>query len=312
MKRLLLAALLLAPLSAEAYPDRPVTIIHPYGTGTAADATARTLAEIFAAELGQNFVVANRDGGSGVVGMRVLAASAPDGHTLAYTPMTPLAVQPHLVRNTGLGPDVVAPICNVAENVLGVVVKADSPIRDMQGLVQAARARPLNFGSPGPNSIPQIGIERVRAAAAGEYIHVPFRGDAASITETLAGRLDFSAVVVASAGPQIRSGNLRLIGVFSDRRNPEFPDVPTVKEQGIDAVQTSFAALYAPRGTPEAILNRLEAACEKAMQNERFRRVASNYGVVVHYQPRAQLRRLLDSEYREFQAILRQLGVEPE
>ena len=312
MRRMLLALALLVPGVAMAFPDRPITIINSYATGSSTDAVARALAEAFSVEFGQNVVVTSQSGASGVVGMRALAAAAPDGHTLAYSPLVPLVVQPHLVRNTGLGPGAVATVCNVTENILGLMVRADSPVRDLPGLVAAARQRPLSYGSPGPNSAPQLGVERIRAAAGGDYTHVPFRGDAASLTEVIAGRLDFAAIVAASGVPMARSGQTRMIAVFSDRRHPAFPDVPTAREQGVDALQPSYAGLFAPRGTPEAVLARLEAACERAMSSETFARVAANWGVVPDFRPRAELQARLDREYEETGRVLRRLGVRPE
>lgn len=312
MRRALLLLALLAPLPAAAFPDRPVTIINPYATGSSTDAAARALADSFSRDLGQNVVVTSQSGGSGVVGMRALAAAAPDGHTLAYSPLVPLAFQPHLVRNTGLGPDAVAPVCNVTENILGIMVKADSPWRTLNDLVAAARQRPLTYGSPGPNSAPFLGVHRVQSAAGGQFTHVPFRGDGASLTEVIAGRLDFAAIVVASGVPMARSGQTRLIAVFSEGRHPAFPDVPTAREQGVDALQPSYAGLFAPRGTPDAVLARLEAACRAAMETEGFRRFADNWGAVASFRGRAELQALLRSEYEATGAAFRALGVTPE
>lgn len=313
MQRFLLALLLIAsPAVAQEWrPERPVTIINPYATGSSTDAIARALAEAFTADLGQNVVVVSRDGGSGVVGMRALAAAAPDGLTLAYSPLVPLAVQPHLVRNTGLGPESVTPVCNVTENILGVMVRADSPWRTLPDPIAAARQRPLAYGSPGPNSAPFLGVHRMQVAAGGEWTHAPFRGDAASLTEVIAGRLDFAAIVVASGVPMARAGQTRLLGVFSDRRHPEFPDVPTAREQGVDAVQLSYAALFAPRGLPEPILARLERACRAAMETEGFRTIAGRWGVVPDFRPSAALAERLAREYEITGRMLRELGVEP-
>ena len=301
----LLAALLFAPPAA-AWPDRAITIVYPYAPGS--DGHARALAEAFSREFGQPVVVENRDGASGVIGMRFVAGAPPDGYTLGLTPMTPLAVQPHTVRNLDLGPDRFEPICNVTDNILGLVVRDSSPFADVPALVAAAHSRQLDFGSPGPNSIPEIAVLRMQAAAGGDYLHLPFRGSAVSITEVLAGRLDFAATVVATAGPMIRGGGLRLLGVFSEHRHPEFPDVPTLREQGIDAVQASFASLYAPRGTPEPVLARLEAACGRALRTEGFRRAAAGMGAVTDFRGREELRALLASEYRAFGRLLASPG----
>jgi tripartite-type tricarboxylate transporter receptor subunit TctC len=312
MRRLFLAMLLLAPLPAMAFPDRPITIINPYATGSSTDAAARTLADFFTRDLGQNVVVTSQSGASGVVGMRALTQAAADGHTLAYAPLVPLVFQPHLVRNTGLGPDMVAPVCNVTENILGLMVKADSPIRNLADLVAAARQRGLNYGSPGPNSAPFLGVHRVQAAAGGQFTHIPFRGDNASLIEVIAGRLDFAAIVVASGVPMARAGQTRLIAVFSEGRHPAFPDVPTAREQGVDALQPSYAGLFAPRGTPPAVLDRLQDACRRAMETEGFRRFSENWGAVASFRPRAELAALLASEYEAAGRTFRELGVQPE
>ena len=309
---LLLLLLLVLAAPAWAWPDRPVTIINPYATGSSTDAAARALAEAFTASLGQTVVVISREGGSGVVGMRALVASPADGYTLIYSPLVPLAIQPHLLRNTGLGPDTVAPICNVTENILGVMVRADSPWRDLPALVAAAHQRPLTYGSPGPNSAPAIGVARLQAAAGGDYTHVPFRGDQASLTEVLARRLDFSAIVVASGVPMARAGETRLLATFSLRRHPEFPDVPSAREQGIDAVEPSFAGLFTVRGTPAPILDQLEAACRAGMQSEPFLRAARLWGMVPEFLSRADFQRRLSTDYESHGRVLRQLGVEPQ
>jgi tripartite-type tricarboxylate transporter receptor subunit TctC len=313
MTRRALVALACVALAtpAAAFPDRPLTLIYPYPPGS--DVAARPLAEAMAADLGQHIVVVNRDGASGVVGMRALAVSVPDGHTIGYAPITPIAVQPHMLRNSGLGPDALAPVCNVTDNVIGIVVPATSPIADLPSLAAAARSGQLSFGSPGPNSVPFLAVERLRAAAGGEYLHVPFRGGGASLTELLGGRLDFTAAVVATAGGLLRRGELRLLAVFSERRHPAFPDVPTVAEAGFPgALQPSFASLYAPRGTPASVLDRLELACRRAVESEAFRRAAAAGGVVVDWMGRAELQQRIEAQHAAFGRLLRNLGVEPE
>ncbi len=319
MRRLVLAAALLAALppgaqaqAPEWRPDRPMTFVLPYAPGSAADGYSRAMGEHFTRALGQTVTVVNRDGASGTVGMRSVANAPPDGLTLGITPMTPVVVQPHMVRNLGMGPESFAPVCGIAENILGVVVRADSPWRSLADIVAAAKERPLGYGSPGPNSLPFLGVWRMQRAAGGQFEHVPFRGDPPSMTEVLAGRLDFAAVVVASASGQIASGRMRLVGVFSDRRHPDHPDVPTAREQGLDAVQLSFVGMYAPRATPEPALAALERACRESMETPAFREVASRLNVVAGFRSRADFTRMVGDEYAAFGTILPQLGVRPE
>lgn len=312
---LALAAALLAasPAAAQhAWPDRAVTVIHNYGPGTASDAMARAMAEAFGTRFGQPFPVVNRDGAAGVVGTRALAAAAPDGYTILVGPLTALTAQPHVVKDTGLGPDAVAPVCNVAVNMLGVVVRADSPIRSGAELVAAAKRAPLNFGSSGRLSLSALGVQKLRNLAGGEYVSVAFRSDGAALTEVIAGRLDFGAVFLGNATPQIRDGTLRLVGVFADRRYPEFPEVPTFPEQGIAAEQMSYAGVLAPRGTPAPILAALGEACAAAMTSAPFLRAVERFAIIPDHRDSAAFAALLRQEYEQLGTAIRALGVQPE
>jgi tripartite-type tricarboxylate transporter receptor subunit TctC len=309
---LALLALLGGPAAAEGWPERPVTVIHNYGPGTASDATARSIAEAFAARFAQPFPVVNRDGAAGVVGTRALAASAPDGYTIMIGPLTAITSQPHLVRDTGLGPRALAPVCNVSANMLGIVVRADSPWRTGQDIVAAAKLRALNFGTSGRVSLSALGVHKMKAAMGGDYVSVAFRSDGAALTEVLAGRLDFGAVFLGNATPQIRDGALRLVGVFADRRYPEFPEVPSFPEQGIPAEQISYAGILAPLGTPEPIMAKLEEACAAAMTSAPFQRAVERFGIVVDYRGRAAFAALLEREYEELGRVMRELGVQAE
>jgi len=312
---LVIAALALSCItsaSAQQYPERTIQIVHNYGPGTASDATARVIAEVLAQQFGQSVIVDNRSGASGVVGTKFVASAAPDGYTLMIGPMTAITSQPHLVRDTGLGPDSVAPVCNISANILGAAVRADSTIKGGPTLVAAAKQKSLNFGTAGPNSLSSLAVHKVKIAAGGNYEHVPYRSDGASIAELLAGRLDFVSLLVANGMPMFRAGTLRLIGVFAERRHPEYPDVPTFREQGIDAVQMSYAGMIAPKGTPEAILDKLEAACKAALDSPAFKRAIEMHGIVVDYRGRKDFAKLLADEHSTLGKMLRDLGVEPQ
>ena len=300
------------PAAAADFPNRPITLVLPYAPGSAADAYGRALGEHFTRVLGQPVVVTNRDGGSGVVGMRYVATSPPDGHTLGLTPMTAIVVQPYMVRNSGTAPENFAPVCGTNENILGVFVRPDSPVRDLPGLVAEGRRRPLSFGSAGPNSLPQLAVWRVQKATRVEFTHVPYRGDPPHLNDLMGGRLDFSAGVVASGSELVDSGRLRLIAVFSAVRHPDYPNVPTAREQGIDALQLSPVGLYAPAATPPAVLDKLEEACRTGLEDPTFRRVAAQTRVVVRWTNRADFTRVIAAEYAAYGPILRELGVQPE
>jgi tripartite-type tricarboxylate transporter receptor subunit TctC len=298
------------PAAAE-FPERPITMIMPYSPG-AADVLIRAMGEHVQRVLGQPLVPSTRDGASGVVGMRVVAGAAPDGYTLGHTPMTAIVVQPHMLRSPGIGPESFEGVCGTNENVITVAVRADSPMRSLRDLVAEARRRTLTYGSPGPNSLPQLALWRVQKATGIELHHVPYRGEPPHVNDTLAGRLDFSAAIVSSVAELVQSGRMRLLGVFSANRHPSFPEVPTAREQGIDALQFSQVGIYAPRGTPAPVLDRLEAACRSALQEPSVLQVLETQRSPVRFMPRTALTQMIREEYVNYGNILRELGVQPD
>lgn len=307
---LALAPVLASPARAQ-FPERPINVVMPYLPGSA-DVLMRVVSEQFQRSLGQPLVLLTRDGASGVVGMRVVAAAVADGYTIGFTPITPIAVQPHLLRNAGTGPDRFEGVCGTHENVITIAVRADSPITDLPSLVALARQRPLSFGSPGPNSLPQLAVFGMQRAAGIELNHIPYRGEPPHINDTLAGRLDFSAAIVSSAAELVQAGRMRLVAVFSANRHPDFPNVPTAREQGIDAELFSQVGLYAPRGTPAPVLDRLEEACRDALQQPAVLRILADSRSPVRFVPRAALTQLIHDEHARYGRILREMGVQPE
>jgi tripartite-type tricarboxylate transporter receptor subunit TctC len=176
-----------------------------------------------------------------------------------------------------------------------------------------AKKRSLSFGSAGPNSLSSLAVHRAKVSAGGgDFVPVPYRSDAAALAELLAGRLDFAALLVANGTPMFRAGTLRLIGVFAEQRHPEYPTVPTFREQGIDAVQMSYAGMLAPKGTPEPILDLLEANCRTAIDSAPFKRAVEQYGIVVDFRGRKDFAKLLAAEYDSLGKILKELGVQPQ
>lgn len=307
----LLAALLgISPARADGYPSRPVTIINPYAAGSATDLMARGLAAQFQELLGQSFVVTSREGGSGVIGMTALSLAAPDGATLAYTPLTPLTAQPHLLAGTRLGPGAVQPVCGVAENILGIAVNAGSPFRSVDDIVRSARhGAQTSYGSPGPNSGPSLGVEELARGLELQFTHVAYRGDAGALQDLMAGRLSFAAIVAASASPFIKAGQVRLLAVMSSRRHPEFP-VPTLLELYYPVTQLSYAALFAPKDTPRDILNVLEQACARIVGGATLRAIAANNNQVLNYQSRAELENTVREQHRLQGESLRASGAQ--
>ncbi len=308
---LALAIGLTPPLPAgaeDAWPSRPIMIINPYAPGSSMDVLARAIGVELTRQWNQPVAVTSRAGASGVIGMTALMGAAPDGYTLAFTPLVPVVVQPHLNKDSKVNPDTVQPVCGVTENILGIAVAGRSPYRTLEDLVEAGRKRPLNYGSPGPNSAPFLGADELARHVKATFTHVPYKGDAASIVDLQGGTLDFVAIVAASAAPFQASGAVRLLAVMSNRRHPGYPDAPTLVEAGYPITQLSYAGVFAPKGLAPALLDRLDEACAKATASASFRQTAANANQVIVHQPRAAFEKQVASEYRRQGAALKAIG----
>ncbi|WP_439596276.1 tripartite tricarboxylate transporter substrate binding protein [Falsiroseomonas sp.] len=260
-------------LAQEAFPARPVQVVLPYPPGNAIDLLVRSLAAAMTPQLGQSVVVINRDGAAGAVGSASVARSPADGYTLLFVPALVASVLPVIQPTSGLQANSFRPICQVFNNSMALVVKPDSPFRTLGDLQAAARARPsqVTYGTLGVTSIPHLAMVQWAQAANVQVEHVPYRADAAVMTEVLAGRIDVGSIVLGSAAGR---NDLRVLAVFDSQRHPDFPDAPTAVEQGFEVLPASFGGLFAPAGTPEDRLARIEAACTTAAASESYRAAA--------------------------------------
>jgi tripartite-type tricarboxylate transporter receptor subunit TctC len=276
-RRALLAATgvaLAAPaLAQDNFPNRPVQVIIPYPPGNAIDLLIRALASAMQQPLGQSVVVLNREGAAAAVGSAAAARAAPDGYTLLFAPALVASVLPVAQPQAGLRRDSFRPICQVFNNTMALVLRPDSPIRDLRQLQALARERrgrnqPLTYGTLGATSIPHLAMLQWLQVAGTEMEHVPYRADAQVMTEVLAGRIDVGAIVLGSAAGR---NDVRILTIFDDRRHRDFPEGPTAVEQGFDVRPASFGGLFAPAGTPDAIVQRIEQACEAAVRTDTYR-----------------------------------------
>ncbi len=285
-------------------PDRPVTVLNPYAAGSTTDQLARALAAGMAPRLGQPVIVVNRDGAAGGVGTAQAARAAPDGHALLFIPAVVLSVLPAR-GEVGFTPDSFLPVCQSFENTMAIAVRPESPFTSLGDLVAAARARPgtLTFGHQGVASVPHLAAIELADAAGLQVQDVPYRGEPAVVTDLRAGRVDFAVLVMGS----LASGGLRTLGVFTTERHPLLPEAPTVMEQGFPVAPTSFGGLFAPAGTPAAVISRLEAACLEAVQDESYRQVAAR--MFQPSRPEAAAARLAASLARDIADKRRLLGM---
>jgi tripartite-type tricarboxylate transporter receptor subunit TctC len=272
-------AAVIAPMPGQAqsdYPNRVVKIVVPYAAGSVPDILVRGLTPGLSGRLGQQFIVENKAGGSGALGTASVVRAEADGYAVLFAPAVVLSVLPQSRNDTGYRPDSLVPVCQTFVNTMGLVVRPESPIKSIGDLVATAKQKPgaLNYGHPGVMTIPHLAVEEFMQAAAIDIKDIPFRGGPQTVAELLAGRIDVLSIVMGTEVGQ----NIRVIGVFGEKRLAYLPDVPTVKEQGYDVSPASFGGLLAPRATPEPILSKLSSACAEAAKNDLYAMIAKNAG----------------------------------
>ena len=260
------------------WPEAPVKIIVPFTAGGASDILTRALAEKLQARLGQNFVVDNRTGAGGNIGMQAVKNAPADGYTVSSATIGTLSINQFLFSNLGYDPvkdfEYVSMIwqnCNV------FVVSANHPAKTVQEFLEWARKQPkgVSFGSAGVGTTPHLAGELFRVRNSLTAVHIPYRGAAQSMPALIAGDTDFAIDNIASYTPLIKAGKVRALAVTASERWPTMPDVPTMAEAGVrDFIITSWGAFVVPKGTPAAIVGKLSSAVqaiasEPAMQ-QRF------------------------------------------
>ena len=285
--RWIAAAILLAatamPGAAQTWPSKQIEMIIAFPAGSGVDVIGRAMASAIAQQVGQNIVVLNRDGAAGTLGFGALATAAPDGHTIAFGPTTPIANAPYLVKGVRYNVESFTYICQVFENVFAVAVGPQSKIKTAQELLAAAKADPgkLTYGHAGIGTIPHLSMENMADALNHKFTAVPFRGDAPLVPALLRGEVDFAAAGVSTIRPQPA---IRPLAIFADKRHPAYPDVPTVKELGVKtSVPPGHNGLFAPRGLSAEVSSALEGACRTALKQESFAKVMANTGQSIEY-----------------------------
>jgi tripartite-type tricarboxylate transporter receptor subunit TctC len=298
-----------------AFPQRPITLVVPFGPGGIADLTARAVGEAIGRQLGQPVVVDNKPSAGGIVAAQAVARAAPDGHTLLLM-SNANAVSVGLFRQLGYDPvRDFAPVGTLGFFDLGLFTAANSRFTTLAELLAFARAQPgkLNIGSISVGSTQHLAAKLFETQAGIEALVVPYKGSPAVLTALRAGEIDLAFEILGPMLPQLKAGVVRALAVTGEHRHPALPEVPTVVQAGVAGYQVaSWNALAAPAGTPAATVDTLNRAVREALGSAAVQQRLAPLGLRLSASTPAELKALLASEIRRWGAVIRAAKIEPE
>jgi len=315
--RLLVAACLAlasAAAHAQPYPNRPITLIVPFGAGSGTDAVSRIVAQHLSVALKQNIVVENRPGGNGAIAATYVARSAPDGYTLFMSTNSPHSAAPFLMKNIGYDPiRDFAPLSRVGSFTLMLVVHPDVPVKSVPELVAYARENPgkLSFASGNTSGI--VAGETLKAWAGINILHVPYKSVPQALTDVLAGRVSMMFTDLTPGLPHVRSGALRALAITRKARSRLLPDVPSLHEAGItDFEVDSWAGLFAPANTPPEILTQLNTEVRKIIDDPEVKAQIARIGFEAFSSTPEELGEFVKVQLGKWSKMIKDAGIEPE
>ena len=297
---------------AQTYPSKPVRILVGFAPGGAMDIVARTVGEKMSASLGQPVIVENRPGAASNIAIRLLIDSPPDGHTVMLV-ANGLAANPFLYTQQPFDPTRdVTPVSLVARLPVVIAANASSDLSTIAKLVEASKARPgsVGYATPGSGSTPHLAVELFARAAGISLTHVPYKGGAPAIADVLGGQLPLVAVNAVEVLPHVKAGKLRVLAALSAERVSTLPDTPTIAESGFPGFEASvWHAFIAPKGTPPAIVDTLNAAIHKALADPDVKERLVKLGAVASPTTPQELAALVRTEYERYGKLIREAGV---
>ena len=297
------------------FPDQPVKLIVALPAGGSVDMVARVLAEKLAMSLGQPWIVDNRAGGSGQIGMPVVARAAPDGHTLTVSPASFLTTNKSIFKKLSYDPQAdFAPISRLVNQPMVLVVKDRQKFPTVAALVAAARAAPgsVTYASSGDGSPQHLAGLMFETRTQTKLLHVPYRGGALAINDTIGGQVDVMFAVLPEAVPHVQTGRLVALGVMSPKRSPTMPQVPTMAEAGIaDLSLSAWMGFLAPAKTPRPIIDQLHRATVAAFDADVRTKLAES-GMEVATSTPEELQQLIANDIKLHAELVKAAGLVPQ
>ena len=307
----LLTAASATALASDKYPAKPVTLVVPQAAGGANDTIARVIAQKLTEQTGQSFIVDNRPGAGGNIGTAAVAKARPDGYTLMLTADSSYVINPSLYKSTGFDPlKDFEPVSTVATAGYVLVANNAFPAKNVAELVSAAKAQPgkIMIGSAGNGTLNHLFGEMLGKAAGIDLVHVPYKGAAAAVTDLVGGQVQVSIQSLPSSIAFIKSGKLKVLGVVNEKRVAALPDAPTIGETLKGFGKTPWYGMFAPAGTPKAIVDQLNAEVLKALDDKDVIDKLAGVGAEPFKGTPSQLGALVKSDLAQWKQVVQGTG----
>jgi tripartite-type tricarboxylate transporter receptor subunit TctC len=304
-----LASAALPAMAQPAWPSRPIRLMIAFPAGGPTDITMRSLADGASKVLGQPVIIDNRPGAGGTLPAQTLQTSAPDGYTLAQIPLGVFRL-PYTTKINWDPVKDISYVINVTGYAFGVVVPSNSPFQNWAQLVDWARANPgkLNYGSTGTLTSPHLTMETIAQKLGLQLLHIPYKGSA-DLQQSLAGGHLMAGADSSGFAPLVDAGKLRLLNTWGEQRLPKYPQVPTLKELGLDLVQNSPFGIGAPRGTPTAVIARLHDAFKTSLEQEGYKNALARYEMLPMYMSSQAYSQFAAETFAREKALIEKLGL---
>jgi tripartite-type tricarboxylate transporter receptor subunit TctC len=297
------------------WPAGPVTFVVGYAAGGSTDINARELAHVMTPVIGQQIIIDNKGGAAGSIGLRAVANAKPDGQTIFVAVGTNVIINPHVQKGMIDTLAALAPICQITDYQYVLVVGNSVPVKNAAELVALAKKDPekLTYSSSGVGGNNHLAGALFADAAGIKITHVPYKGTGPAVADVISGQITMNFSSLPPAVSQVKGGNLKALAVTGNKRVSSMPDVPTLKEQGIDVVVTSWQGLFAPAKTPPDILDKIEKAAKEGMKNPKYEEALARDGLEMPPErTRAQFAKFVGEEHAFWGTTLKKLNIQME
>jgi tripartite-type tricarboxylate transporter receptor subunit TctC len=305
-----------APAQAQNYPAKPIHILVPYAPGGISDIASRILGAKLTQAWGQQVLVENRPGGNGFIAMAAAAKAAPDGYTMVMATGGDVAINPAMFKEMPYDVEGdLAPIAMVSDAPLVLAAHAGAPYNTVADVIAAAKAQPgrISVATPGNGSINQIVVEWMALNTGTQFQHIPYKGGAPAAAALAAGDIPLGVLASSSVAPHVKSGRVRVLAVTMAKRSTLNPEWPTLQQEGVKEIDASnWTALFAPKATPQPIIDKLNAEVVKILNMPDVKERFAGGGVVTIPSSAAELDARVKQEAERFRAIVQKANIRPD